>query len=125
MVHFSSNSMPMESKQEFFNVIYSYYSEVAEGKIPSELLKELCNRLTDYYYEQYMRFRKQYPKSIKRYSTFYIKDLDHLYTFELIIKYFKEETGDNYREYSRVLLKMTEEELIEFEKKREDFYNMF
>lgn len=115
----------MDSKQEFFEVIHSYYFNVAEGKIPAELLKDLCDRITEYYYEQYTRFRKQHPKSVKRYSSFQAKDLNHPYTFEIVIQYLKEKTGANYKEYAGVLLKRTWAEVTELEKKREEFYNMF
>ena len=72
-----------------------------------------------------MGFRAQYPKSIKRYSTFQLKDLDHPQTFEMVINFFKEKLGSDYQKYSRLLLNMTETELKSFEKSRQDFYNMF
>lgn len=115
----------MDSRQDFFNSIHNYYSNCSEGKVPLELVKELSEEVADYYYNQYCRFRKQYPKSVKRYSKFMLKDLDHPTTLEMIIKYFKRTEGDNYRNYCMILLKMNEEELIKFEKDREDFYNMF
>ncbi len=67
----------MDSRQQFFDVINDYYSNIVDDKLPPDLLIELCNKITDYYYNQYTRFGKQYPKSIKRYSTFQLKDLDH------------------------------------------------
>ncbi len=71
----------MDSKQEFKRVIYSHYSEIAGDRVPDKILHELSETISDYYYEQYKRFGKQYPKSIKRYSSFQIKDLDHPTTF--------------------------------------------
>jgi len=119
------NNIPMDSKKDFFEVIHDYYSKIVDSKFPHKLLEEMCDKITNYYYEQYTRFRAQYPKSVKRYSTFQIKDLDHPHTFEKVINYFKEKTGKNYPDYATKVLEMTIEELKEFEKSRKDFYNMF
>lgn len=114
----------MDSKNEFFKIIWSYYNEIANGKIEAELIIGLSNFITDFYYDQYNRFRIQYPKSVKRYSTFQIKDLDHPITFEMIIIFFKNKLGNSYAEYSKILLKKSDIELKVFEKNREDFHNM-
>ena len=115
----------MESKEQFFNVIHNHYKNIVGGKLSTEFLEGLSERITEYYYEQYTRFRKQYPKSIKRYSSFQIKDLDHPETTEMIIKFFKNTPGNKYPEYAMVVLNMSEAELEDFEKSREDFHNMF
>ena len=114
----------MDSRQDFYKTIYEYYYEVVNGKVPTALLDEMCDRITDYYFEQYTRFREQYPKSVKRYSTFQIKDLNHPQTFEIIINYFKETTGNRYADHSMIALGWTLEKLREFEKWRQDFYNI-
>jgi hypothetical protein len=113
----------MDSKQEFFRVIYNHYSEITKDKVPDEILHELSETISDYYYEQYIRFGKQYPKSIKRYSTFQIKDLDHSTTFEIIIKFLKNKAGSKYSELALSILPMTLDELRAFERNRENFYN--
>ncbi len=115
----------MDSKNDFYKTIFSYYFDVSKNLIPKEFIEEVSHIVTDYYYEQYGRFSKQYPKSIKRYSTFQIKDLDHPSTFEMVIKFFKKKQEDNYSEYSKILLKMTDDALKGFEKNREEFYRMF
>lgn len=115
----------MESRQDFFNSIQNYYLNLSDGKVPIEFVNELSNVVTDFYYEQYGRFGKQYPKSTKRYSCFQLKDLDHPTTFGIVIRYFKNKIGDNYRDFSRQLLKMSEDELFKFEKSREEFYKMW
>ena len=115
----------MNSKEEFFNTILKHYTEISQNAVPEELLKGVSNRITDYYYEQYERFGRQYPKSIKKYSSFQIKDLDHPYTFEIIIKYFKEKLGTNSGELINVLLKMNDSQLNNFIKNREEFRKMF
>ena len=121
----SSNDIEMDSQEKFAKVISDHYRNIAEDNISLPLLDKLCNSLAEYYHEQYSRFRRQYPKSIGRYSTFQIKDLDHPQAFELVIRCLKEECGADYKEYSCLLLKMTVTELIAFEKNREEFWNMF
>ena len=115
----------MDAKQDFFNSIHSYYVNISGDKVPSELLNEVSKVITEYYYEQYSRFGKQYPNSAKRYSSFQLKDLDHPTTFEMIIKYFKTKSSERYREYSQQLLNMSDQELAKFEKNIEDFYKMW
>lgn len=115
----------MDSKNQFYQTIYNYYKEIVVGNIPDQILTEICNELCDHFYNEYSRFKKQYPKSIKRYSTFLLKDLDHPNTFELIINFFKNKYGAKYKEFSCLMLKMTETELLDFEKNRRDFHNMF
>jgi len=115
----------MDSKTTFFKIIFEHYNHISNGELNSELLVEMSNRINDYYYEQYSRFTIQYPKSIKRYSSFQLKDLEHPTTYEIIIKFFKEKSIENYSEYSKLILNMNEIELNTFEKSREDFYNMF
>jgi hypothetical protein len=85
----------------------------------------VSNAVTDYYYDQNQRFGQQHPKSIKRYSTFQLKDLDHPTTFEIVIKILKEKIGDGYEKFTLPFLSMTLEELRQFEKSREEFHNMF
>jgi hypothetical protein len=115
----------MESRQTFLDSIQNYYIKMSDGKVPFEFINELSEVVTDYYYEQYSRFGKQYPKSAKRYSSFQLKDLSHPETFEMVIKYFKEKTSERYREFSRQLLNISEEELSRFEKNREEFYKLW
>ena len=115
----------MESKESFFNEIKDYYIKKLSNNFNHEYLDDLCNQLTNHFYNEYSRFGKQYPKSEKRYSSMKIKDLDHPFVLELIIEYFKEKQGVHYKKYVCVFTNMNENELLEFEKHRRDFYNMF
>ena len=113
----------MDTKEIFSTTIFEYYQEILINEIPKEYLKEMSNEISGYYYEQYYRFKNQYPKSNKRYSSFQIKDLNHPQTYDLIIKYFKLKVGNNYTKYLQLVLNMNEKELETFEKYREDFNN--
>ncbi len=115
----------MDTKADFFKTIWTHYNEISQAIVPTELLDKLSDQITDHFYEQYTRFGNQYPKSKKRYSTFLIKDLEHPTTYEIVINFFKEAFGSNYSVYSKVILKMSDLELITFEKNREEFYKMF
>lgn len=64
----------VEPKRDFYNKIKKYYLELAENQIPSALLKELVDRITDSHYKTYNRFWNQYPKSRKRYSELKMND---------------------------------------------------
>jgi hypothetical protein len=115
----------MQSRQNFHNIIFEHYSAATKKKVADALLHQLADAVSSYHYEQYLQFRKQYPKSIKRYSTFQLKDLDHPQTFDVVINLLKNKFGPDYKEYACLILNMTESELIAFEKNRENFYNMF
>jgi len=120
-----SKKPKMDSKEQFLDIIRKEYNNLTQGQVPSDLVDEVSNGITEYYYGQYKRFRKQYPKSIKRYSSFQTKDLDHPDTYETIIKLLKGRVGDEYDKYATVFLNKTLNELKAFEKNREDFYKMF
>ena len=120
-----STKPKMDSRQKFLEIIRKEYSGLTLGKVNKELINTVSEGVTDYYYEQYQRFRKNYPKSIKRYSTFHLKDLDHPSTHELVIKIIKKKVGTEYEDSATKFLNMTLDELKEFEKNREEFYNMF
>ena len=115
----------MDSKDQFLITIKDEYLRLTKGQVSEDQVDRVSNAITDYYYEQYQRFRLQYPKSVKRYSTFQLKDLGHPTTFEIIIKTLKENIGVGYEEFTLPFLKMTLEQLRQFEKNREEFYKIF
>ena len=115
----------MDSIKEFHETIFRHYLPIVKDKMTIELLKEVCSSIADYYFEQYSRFTIQYPKSRKRYSTFKVIDLEHPWTYEIIIKFFKEKFGDKYSDHAKALLQITDTELKNFEKSREEFHKMF
>ena len=115
----------MDSPEQFKKTIYEYYKKVVTEEFPEQLLNGVVDKLAREFYQQYSRFKKQYPKSKKRYSTFQLKDLDHPQTFESVIEFLKTNIDSNYKKYAGELLSMNEPEVTEFEKSREDFYNMF
>jgi hypothetical protein len=113
----------MDSKESFFETIFNYYSRMSNGKIPNDILIDISKLICNYFFEQYSTFRIQYPKSVKRYSSFLIKDLNHPQPFEIIINYLKNKFGINYNFYSTILLDLTQSELKDFEKNRKEYHN--
>jgi hypothetical protein len=99
------NDIIMDSREKFKQVILDYYKNIAETQVPFALIDSLSDKVTEYYYEQYSRFRKQYPKSIKRYSTFQLKNT----------------LKTDYKNYSKLLLNLTETELENLEQWWRDF----
>jgi hypothetical protein len=115
----------MDSPEQFKKTIYNYYKNVVTDEFPEQIIKGVVTKLTEDFYEQYSRFKREYPKSAKRYSTFHIKDLNHPKTFETIINFLKTNEKSDYKKYAGQLLNLKESEVIKFEQSREDFYNMF
>jgi hypothetical protein len=105
----------MDSRDKFKQAILGHYKSISVDKLPLTLLDDLCDKITDFYYDQYTRFREQYPKSIKRYSTFQLKDIDHPQTKKIVVDFLKNEIKTKYRDYSKLLLAMTDKELDELE----------
>ncbi len=86
----------MDSRDNFKQVIFSHYEKISAGEIPLTILISVCDKITDYYYEQYTRFSKQYPKSIKMYSTFQLTNIDHPQTKKIVVDFFKNEFKTKY-----------------------------
>jgi len=114
----------MDTKQQFLDVIQNEYLKIVGNNMPNDLLKVVCEAVADDRYHQYQRFTNDHPKSTKRYSSFQTKDLDHPWVFELVIKTLKKEVGAEYESYAMLLLKMSQNELRDFERRMIDFHNM-
>ena len=115
----------LKPKKDFYTKIENYYLNRANGKIPKELLDDLFTLITRDQYNSYGIKWNDYPKSRKRYSELKLSDLEHPYTQNDIIVFFREKDKINYKKYSSLLLKMTEQEIIEFEIKRKEFESYF
>lgn len=108
----------LESRENFQSMIEKYYSELAGNHIPTDLLNGLINKITDSQYDNYKRFWNQYPKSRKRYSELKIDDLEHPFTRYMMTDFFKQIDPLNYQKYSKILLKMNDDEFRDYEIKK-------
>lgn len=115
----------MDSIEQFQQTIYKYYKNSVSSNFPEILLDGVTRKLASDFHDQYSRFRIQYPKSIKRYSTFQIMDLEHPQTIETIINFLKSKVSSKYIDYGAELLKMSNSEVVKFELDQKKFYDMF
>ena len=108
----------IESKKNFHTEIEKFYTEISNSYLPNQLLNEIIGIVTDKKYTDYKRFWKQYPKSRKRYSKLKLEDLEHDFVYFLITDFIQKSEPNEYRNYSKVLLKMNDEEFDKYEKRK-------
>jgi len=108
----------IESKKNFYVEIEEYYVGVSKNEIPTELLTKINEKVTEKIYADYKRFWKQYPKSRKRYSKLKLEDLEHDFVYFLITEFIQKSEPNEYRNYSKVLLKMNDEEFDKYEERK-------
>lgn len=115
---FGKPKYKVESKENFRDKIANYFTELADNQIPTDLLRELIDEITNTQYDNYKRFWKQYPKSRKRYSKLKLEDLEHTFTHYELTDFLKKREFENYKKYSMILLKMTENEFSDYETRK-------
>ena len=108
----------IEPKKNFYTEIEEYYTGISNNRIPTELLTEIIAKATEKIYADYQRFWKQYPKSRKRYSKLKLEDLEHDFVYFLITEFIQKTEPNEYRNYSKVLLKMNDEEFDKYEERK-------
>ena len=113
----------IKPKKNFYAEIEEYYVGVSKNGIPNELLTEIIKKVTDKIYADYKRFWKQYPKSRKRYSKLKLEDLEHDFVYFLITEFIQKSELNEYRNYSKVLLKMNDEEFDKYEERKHWYEN--
>jgi hypothetical protein len=111
----------LEPKEIFRCKIEKYYYGLAGNQIPTYLLTELVDKITEMQYDNYSRFWNQYPKSRKRYSELKIEDLEHSFTHYVITDFLNLKDFKNYTKYSLILLKMTEKEFSDYELRKHQY----
>ncbi|PKV50436.1 hypothetical protein ATE84_2493 [Aquimarina sp. MAR_2010_214] len=104
----------IEPKRDFYSKIKEYYFRISDNQIPMELLNEIISKVTDRIYSDYKRFWKQYLKSRKRYSTLKMDDIENPYIHFLLTDFLKTKDVVDYRNFSKILLKMNDEEFDEY-----------
>ena len=108
----------IEPKKNFYAEIDEYYTGISNDRIPTELLTDIIEKVTDKIYADYKRFWKQYPKSRKRYSKLKLADLEHDFVYYLITDFIKQKNISEYRNLSKTLIKMNDTEFEEYEKRK-------
>jgi protein-disulfide isomerase len=116
----------MNSKDFFFREIKEYYLKKADN-YSDEFIDGLSQVVTDYIYNWYSESFKEKPKSRKRYSTLKLSDLEHPFIHDKIISFAKKNVvgyGD-YVKFCSTIFGLTNEEFLKYEKRRQQFHNMF
>ncbi|MBC7847658.1 MAG: hypothetical protein H7Y10_14350 [Flavobacterium sp.] len=113
---FWKNENSIEPKKNFRLEIEKYYYGISNNRIPEELLNGIIEKVTDQIYRDYKCFWGQYPKSRKRYSKLKLEDLDHDFVNYRIMDFLKEKNLCEYRNFLKVLFRMNDLELEEYEK---------
>lgn len=108
----------IEPKKNFYAEIEEYYVGLSKNRIPTELLTEIIAKVTNKIYADYKRFWKQYPKSRKRYSKLKLEDLEHDFVYFLITEFIQKTELNEYRNYSKIVLKMNDEEFDKYEERK-------
>ena len=108
----------IDSKKNFYSEIEEYYAGISNNKIPTELLTEIKEKVTEKVYADYKRFWKQYPKSRKRYSKLKLEDLEHDFVYYMLTDLLKQKELSEYRNLSMMLFKMNETEFDKYEKRK-------
>ncbi|MDO5978693.1 hypothetical protein [Flavivirga spongiicola] len=108
----------IESKKNFYAEIEEYYIGICENRIPNKLLTEINGKVTEKVYADYKRFWKQYPKSRKRYLKLKLEDLKHDFVYFLITEFLEKAEPNEYRNFSKILLNMNNEEFDKYEKRK-------
>jgi hypothetical protein len=113
----------IEPKKSFYAEIEEYYIGIYKNEIPNELLTEIIEKVTDKIYTDYKQFWKQYPKSRKRYSKLKLEDLEHDFIYFMITEFIQKSELNEYRNYSKVLLKMNDNEFDKYEERKHWYEN--
>ena len=108
----------IDSKKNFYSEIEEYYAGISNNKIPTELLTEIKEKVTEKIYADYKRFWKQYPKSRKRYSKLKLEDLEHDFVYYMLTDLLKQKELSEYRNLSMMQFKMNETEFDKYEKRK-------
>lgn len=108
----------IESKKSFYTDIEEYNVEISKNGIPTGLQNEIIEKVMDKIYADYKRFWKQHPKSRKRYSKLKLEDLEHDFVYFLITEFIQKSELNEYRNYSKILLKMNDEEFDKYEDRK-------
>ncbi len=108
----------IESKESFQAEIEEYYVRLSKNEIPDKLLNEIIEKVTTKIFTDYKQLWKQYPKSKKRYSKLKIEDLEHDFVYFMITEFIQKNELNKYRNYSKILLKMNDDEFDKYEERK-------
>ena len=109
-----NRNIVLDSREVFFKKIKSFYSKKNQKLHQKKMIEELSVFLADYFFKQYSDFRVEYPKSIKRYSSLKLSDLDNPFTHDKIISFIREKFIRDYVSFCSLIFEMTENDFLEY-----------
>ncbi|MBL7733343.1 MAG: hypothetical protein JNM88_19400 [Chitinophagaceae bacterium] len=108
-----------------FRVVKDHYQARGGEKLTEAESDELCLIIVFHWLYLYNMWRGLYPKEKDRPLEFDEKDFEHPYTYDEIIWFVKRKYKADYLHRSSALLGMTEEACRDYEKRRQEFHDMF
>jgi hypothetical protein len=108
-----------------FHIVKSYYESQAGNAVDKDDLSIISLKIVLYYLSMYNLWRRMYKDQRNRDLKFLSKDFENSSTHDEIIWYFKNKYPDNYSDKCRRLLGMSMEEFKKYEKRRQEFINMW
>lgn len=108
----------IEPKENFRFEIAEYFNKISNNQIQMKLLDEIIDVVTDLIYYDYDRFWHKYPKSRKRYSKLKIEDIEHRFVQYILTDFLINKRLSDYREISKLIFNMNDNEFDEYEKNK-------
>lgn len=106
-----------------FEIVRRYYGLKCQGKVPYADLNQISIKIVMNYFYMYNMWRRVYKKERNRDLKWLDKDFDNPTTYDIIISYLKKKYPSDYQTACELLLSMSAENFIKYEKNRNDFYN--
>jgi len=107
-----------------FSTVFTYYClDVNDFDVERLDITEVSLKITLYYLYMYNQWRVTYKKQEDRKLDFDKKDFNNPSTHDILFKYFKEKYPDSWIVKCSMLMKMTTDDVENYYKLRESFYN--
>lgn len=108
-----------------FEILKSQFLKTASSKIKIEELNEVCLKIVLYWYGLHNSWKYSNEKEKDRDLSFQLKEIQHPYTMDILIPYFKNKNPNDYAEKCASLLDISTDKLLKDESDRAFFYASF
>jgi hypothetical protein len=107
-----------------FDIVRKQYQRNAAALLSDNELDELAIKIAFSYLALYNTWRTVYPKEKDRDLTFLPKDFDSPMTYDLVTAYIRKKFPKDYREKCAVVIGISVEEYMSYEKARQEFIDI-
>lgn len=104
-----------------YKTVKTFYEKRTADGVPLRELNGMSVYIVLSYLAMYNQWKNFYEAHKNRDLTFLPEDFEQLYTYDLIISYFKKKYPKKYSEKCQKMLNMNEKEFQRYEKDREEF----